>query len=134
MVRPKLIHEEVSKIHCFERDRYKEFEQLCKDEKISVSEGLRILIERELEKKAEGEDRTNPLNLPNITDTMYVLKPKKPSLTLDDFFTVPAVRQLIDKKGAKRIESIAFMFLKEVHRRETGNYPQHNPRVMFNRG
>src|SRR5262245_19173664 len=76
MVRPKVIHEEVSKIHCFERDRYLEFEQLCKNEKISVSEGLRILIERELEKKAEGEERTNPLNLPNSKYT-YVLNPKK---------------------------------------------------------
>lgn len=78
MVRPKLLHEQVSKIHSFERGRYIEFEELCKEQDVSVSEGLRLLIERELEKKVKGEIvEPNPLNLPRNTIDTYVCNPKK---------------------------------------------------------
>ena len=69
MGRHKLLHEQISRIHSFERDRYKEFSELCKEQEVSVSEGLRNLIEKELEKKALGASReANPCNISYITN------------------------------------------------------------------
>ena len=80
MGRHKLLHEQVSRMHSFERDRYREFEQLCKEKDVSVSEGLRMLIEGELEKKVKGDlVEPNPLNLPRNTIDTYVCNPKNPS-------------------------------------------------------
>jgi hypothetical protein len=45
----------------FERDRLHEFEEQCNKDKISVSEGIRRLVEQELEKKELGE--CNPANI-----------------------------------------------------------------------
>jgi hypothetical protein len=59
--RPQTLRDRIPVLISFERDRYKEFEQQCIEGKISVSEGVRRLLEQELEKKAEGE--VNPLNI-----------------------------------------------------------------------
>jgi hypothetical protein len=50
----------------FERDRLREFEEQCTEANISVSEGVRQLVDQELEKKAEGEC-PNPCNISYIT-------------------------------------------------------------------
>ena len=44
-----------------ERDRLAEFKELCQEQGLSVSEGIRQLIEGELEKKVIGG--VNPLNI-----------------------------------------------------------------------
>lgn len=49
--RPQLLHDRVSRLISFERDRLELFEQRCDASKISVSEGIRLLVERELKKK-----------------------------------------------------------------------------------
>lgn len=53
--RPQLLHDRVSRLISFERDRLEEFEQRCDMAEISVSEGIRLLVERELKIKKRGE-------------------------------------------------------------------------------
>ena len=55
------MHDRISMLISFERDRLREFEQQCDEQKISVSEGVRQLVEQALEKNVESD--LNPLNL-----------------------------------------------------------------------
>lgn len=59
--RPHIMRDRTQMLVSFERDRLLEFEEYCIENKISVSQGLRELLEEFLEKNAERP--TNPLNL-----------------------------------------------------------------------
>lgn len=88
--RPQLLHDRVPMLISFERDRLREFEEQCSNAKISVSEGVRQLVEQELEKKELGESQgANPCNL------RYTVNTEKP-LQSD-------LRQWIDRKEAIRM-------------------------------
>jgi len=65
----------------FERDRLREFEEYCTQSKISVSQGVRELLEEFLEKKALGESREpNPCHISYITYTTHQEKPSQSDL------------------------------------------------------
>jgi hypothetical protein len=74
--RPQIMHDRTQMMISFERDRLKEFEEYCIENKMSVSQGLRELLEEFLEKKELGQ--LNPLNIPYTND-----KQKPFQLTLE---------------------------------------------------
>jgi hypothetical protein len=87
MARPKEIRgRRMIKNIVFEGQRLEEFEELCRKERKSLSEYLRELIVRELEKKVTGGNNRahdcNPLNIKYHDETI-----KSSQLTFDEFPT-----------------------------------------------
>lgn len=81
--RPSILHDRTQMLVSFERDRLREFEEYCIENRISVSQGLRELLEEFLEKKGLGESRE-----PNPCHITYTNGKQKPfQLTLDSFRT-----------------------------------------------
>lgn len=96
MGRPSTLHEPITKIIMVERGRLDEFALLCREKGISVSEGMRQLVEQELEKNAIGE--SNPIRI------RYGLEENKPFQTdltpwLEHVDTVTEQNELNKIKG-----------------------------------
>jgi hypothetical protein len=78
--RPNTLRHPIHLNVIFEEDRVNDFRQMCHDNEISFSEGLRQLMEQELEKKEVGE-LPNPLGLPKPSNSYITNITQKPFQT-----------------------------------------------------
>ena len=78
------------------QSRVDDFRKLCNEVGISVSEGLRQLMEQELEKKEQG--LSNPINISYNAYNLYNFKSIKPTITipLDDFIDMDKARTMTE--------------------------------------
>lgn len=95
--RPQQLHDRTSMMVTFERDRLREFEEQCQKHGVSVSEGIRQLIEEDLEKKELGDRRSNydPLNLNSISQPSPA-KRKKTSIKNREYDALETLDYWVD--------------------------------------